>query len=56
MGWNSWNKFHCHLLNEDLIRGVADTLLQTGLAKAGYVYVNLDGKQGTVASEVPEHA
>lgn len=41
MGWNSWNKFACDI-NEDLIKATADALVDTGLAKLGYNFVNLD--------------
>ena len=41
MGWNSWNKFQCNI-NEDLIKGVIDAMVTSGLKDAGYVYVNLD--------------
>lgn len=41
MGWNSWNKFGGNI-SEDLIKGIADALVETGLRDAGYVYVNLD--------------
>ncbi len=41
MGWNSWNKFGCDI-NEDLIRGAADTLVSSGMKDAGYQYVNID--------------
>lgn len=41
MGWNSWNKFACNI-DEDIIRGVADAMVSTGLRDAGYVYLNLD--------------
>lgn len=41
MGWNSWNKFACEI-NEELIRGVADAMVDSGLADAGYLYINLD--------------
>lgn len=41
MGWNSWNKFACDI-NEELIREVADAMVEKGLAAAGYIYVNLD--------------
>ena len=44
MGWNSWNYFRCEGLNEDVVKGVAEALVETGLAAAGYVYVNLDGE------------
>ncbi|KAK3124921.1 hypothetical protein QOZ80_7BG0596550 [Eleusine coracana subsp. coracana] len=41
MGWNSWNHFLCDI-NETVVRATADALVSTGLAKAGYNYVNLD--------------
>ncbi|KAL6611233.1 hypothetical protein ACP70R_039161 [Stipagrostis hirtigluma subsp. patula] len=41
MGWNSWNHYGCNI-NESVIRSTADALVSTGLAKAGYTYVNLD--------------
>lgn len=41
MGWNSWNKFGCDI-DERLIRETADALVASGLADAGYIYVNLD--------------
>lgn len=41
MGWNSWNKFGCNI-NEELIKGIADQMVATGLRDAGYVYLNLD--------------
>jgi alpha-galactosidase len=41
MGWNSWNKFGCHI-NEQLVRGAADTMVSTGMRDAGYLYVVID--------------
>eukprot|EP01017_Pseudomicrothorax_dubius_P039211 TRINITY_DN5980_c0_g2_i2.p1 TRINITY_DN5980_c0_g2~~TRINITY_DN5980_c0_g2_i2.p1 ORF type:complete len:424 (+),score=73.45 TRINITY_DN5980_c0_g2_i2:71-1273(+) len=41
MGWSSWNYFACNI-NETIIRETADALISTGLAAAGYVYVNID--------------
>lgn len=41
MGWNSWNKFTCNI-DENIIKGVADAMVETGLRDAGYVYLNLD--------------
>ena len=41
MGWNSWNKFGC-LINEKLILSTIDTIVSSGLAKAGYTYDNRD--------------
>ncbi|MFG1885667.1 glycoside hydrolase family 27 protein [Micromonospora sp. NPDC049102] len=41
MGWNDWNSFGCNV-NESLIRQTADTLVSSGMAAAGYRYVNID--------------
>jgi alpha-galactosidase len=41
MGWNSWNKFAGRVTAED-VRGMADAMVSSGMAKAGYVYVNID--------------
>ena len=42
---NSWNHFGCHGLNEDVIKGIADAFVSTGLKDCGYEYINLDGKK-----------
>jgi alpha-galactosidase len=41
MGWNSWNKFACNI-DETIIRGIADVMVETGLRDAGYIYLNID--------------
>lgn len=41
MGWNSWNAFQTGV-DEAKVLGSAQALVDTGLAKLGYVYVNLD--------------
>src|SRR5690606_4704668 len=41
MGWNSWNKFQCEI-NEDMIRQMADALVETGMRDAGYEYLVID--------------
>lgn len=41
MGWNSWNNFGTEI-NEDLIKKVADAMVDLGLKDAGYTYLNLD--------------
>ena len=41
MGWNSWNKFACNV-SEDLIKGMADAMVKSGMKDAGYQYVNVD--------------
>ena len=57
MGWNSWNKFGCHV-SEELIRGVADAIASNGMKAAGYKYVNIDDcwqvsrdAQGTIVAD-----
>jgi alpha-galactosidase len=43
MGFNNWNSTGCRPeFNEDMIRGVADEMVASGLKDAGYDYVNLD--------------
>ncbi|RLM85136.1 hypothetical protein C2845_PM04G16770 [Panicum miliaceum] len=39
--WNSWNHFHCKI-NEEIIREIADAMVDNGLAKLGYEYINID--------------
>jgi alpha-galactosidase len=41
MGWNDWNTFFCNV-NESLIRETADVMVSSGMAAAGYKYVNID--------------
>ncbi len=41
MGWSSWNSFG-HRINQDIIRSQAEAMAQTGLRKAGYLYINID--------------
>ena len=41
MGWSSWNLFR-HKISEDLIKEIADAMAKSGLADAGYKYVNID--------------
>jgi alpha-galactosidase len=41
MGWNSWNKFACNV-SEDMIKGMADAVVKSGMKEAGYQYVNID--------------
>ncbi len=42
MGWNSWNKFGCDGLNEQVIHQTADAMASNGMKAAGYQYVILD--------------
>ena len=41
MGWNTWNKFGCDI-SEQIIKTNAQEILNLGLDKLGYVYVNID--------------
>ena len=41
MGWSSWNAFLTEI-DESKILGVAQALVDTGLAAKGYTYVNID--------------
>jgi alpha-galactosidase len=41
MGWNSWNTFATDI-NEELIMGIADSIVSKGLKDAGYEYIVLD--------------
>jgi alpha-galactosidase len=41
MGWNSWNKFGCDV-SEDLLRQMADAMVQSGMKDAGYQYLVID--------------
>lgn len=41
MGWNSWNHYACNI-NQDIMKSTMDSLVSTGLAKAGYIYANVD--------------
>ncbi len=41
MGWNSWNAFRTDV-DEEKVMGAAQALVDEGLSKLGYVYVNLD--------------
>ncbi|KAI5674495.1 hypothetical protein M9H77_14859 [Catharanthus roseus] len=58
MGWNSWNHFGCNI-DEYLIKQTADAMISSGLASAGYEYINIDDcwaeqnrdSQGNLASK-----
>ncbi|CAF2944049.1 unnamed protein product [Rotaria sp. Silwood2] len=41
MGWNSWYNFWCNY-TEKMIQQTVDIILDSGLAAAGYEYINLD--------------
>ncbi|MFC4537098.1 glycoside hydrolase family 27 protein [Sphaerisporangium dianthi] len=48
MGWNDWNSFYCNV-NETLIRQSADAMVSSGMAAAGYTYVNIDDCWSTMS-------
>ncbi|MGJ3237745.1 MAG: glycoside hydrolase family 27 protein [Anaerolineae bacterium] len=41
MGWNSWNVFGEHI-TADIVAGIADTFVDSGLADVGYQYIVID--------------
>ncbi|WP_163514274.1 glycoside hydrolase family 27 protein [Gelidibacter japonicus] len=41
MGWSSWNNFRVNI-NEDVIKAQADFMVSSGMAQAGYTYINVD--------------
>lgn len=41
MGWSSWNHFQDRI-DDKTVRECADALVSSGLAAAGYVYINID--------------
>src|SRR5260370_38599664 len=41
MGWNTWNKFACNV-SDELVHGMADAMVKSGMKDAGYQYVVID--------------
>lgn len=41
MGWSSWNNFRIHI-NEEIIKGQADAMVNTKMYEAGYRFINID--------------
>ena len=41
MGWNSWNHF-AEAVDDRVVRETADAMVASGMAAAGYTYVNID--------------
>lgn len=41
MGWSSWNAYRVNI-SEDIIKKAADMVVELGLDKLGYVYINTD--------------
>lgn len=54
MGWNSWNIYKCDI-NEDKIKVAADKIVELGLDKLGYKYVNIDDCWNTVERSPDGH-
>jgi alpha-galactosidase len=54
MGWNSWNKFGCNV-SDAMIRGMADAMVSSGMAKAGYQYINIDDCWQQVGRDANKH-
>ena len=43
MGWNSWNWWGKHEINEQVVRDTIDAMAEKGLLEAGYEYIVVDG-------------
>src|ERR1700692_4627523 len=41
MGFNTWNKFGCDV-SDNLVRGMADGMVKSGMKDAGYQYIVID--------------
>src|SRR5438105_10632500 len=41
MGWNSWNTFQTNI-NEQMVKEMADVMVNSGMKDAGYQYLVLD--------------
>ena len=42
MGYSTWNEMECGFLDADSVMGVAAKMVEFGLTKLGYEYVNID--------------
>jgi alpha-galactosidase len=59
LGWNDWNSFGCNV-SDSLIRQTADAMVNSGMAAAGYKYVNIDDCWSEMSRDgsgnlVPDH-
>lgn len=54
MGWNSWNKFACDI-DETVIKSNAKRMLDLGLDKSGYKYMNIDDCWMTATRDANNH-
>lgn len=57
MGFNTWNKFGCDV-SDQLVRGMADAMVKSGMKDAGYQYIVIDDcwqvsrdAQGTIVAD-----
>lgn len=50
LGWSTWNTFGCSI-SDSLVRQMADTLVSSGMASAGYEYVNIDDCWSTMSRD-----
>ncbi|MDG0833001.1 alpha-galactosidase [Pelomonas saccharophila] len=50
MGWNTWNRFGCHI-DEKLIRQAVDAMVESGMKDAGYEYIVIDDCWQTARAE-----
>lgn len=41
MGWSTWNKFASNI-DENVIKTMADAMVESGLSSVGYSYINID--------------
>jgi alpha-galactosidase len=48
LGWNDWNSFGCNV-SDALVRQTADVMVSSGMAAAGYKYVNIDDCWSTMS-------
>jgi hypothetical protein len=52
LGWSTWNYFATQI-NETLLVEMADAMVHTGLAKAGFEYINVDAGKDRSCCERP---
>lgn len=54
MGWNTWNKYYCDI-NQTVIYTNAERIIELGLDKLGYRYINVDDCWLTNERDEAEH-
>ncbi|WP_181793892.1 lectin [Streptomyces sp. WELS2] len=59
LAWNDWNSFGCNV-SDTLVRQTADAMVSSGMAAAGYTYVNIDDcwserSRDSSGNLVPDH-